>query len=36
MEKLNLITLILSKATDLELKELLLAELQIIKSKQAA
>lgn len=36
MENLELSTIILLKATDLELKDLLLAELQIIRLKQAA
>jgi hypothetical protein len=36
MENMNIITLILLKATDLELKDLLFADLQNIRSKQAA
>ncbi|MGY3212363.1 hypothetical protein ACVW2L_001416 [Mucilaginibacter sp. HD30] len=36
MEKLDLTTVILLKANDLELKELLLAELQTLRSKKAA
>ena len=36
MENLDLITVILLKANDLELKELLLAELQTLRSKKAA
>jgi hypothetical protein len=36
MENLELTTLILLKANDLELKELLLADLQTIRLKQAA
>ncbi len=36
MENLDLTTIMLLIATDLELKELLLADLQLIRSKQAA
>jgi len=36
MEKLDLTTVILLKANDLELKEILLAELQTLRSKKAA
>ena len=36
MENLDLTTVILLKANDLELKELLLAELQTLRSKIAA
>ena len=36
METLDLTTLILLKATDLELKEILLADLYNVRSKQAA
>jgi hypothetical protein len=36
MENLDLTTVILLKANDLELKELLLADLQTLRSKQAA
>ena len=36
MENLDLTTVILLKANDLELKELLLAELQNLRSKKAA
>jgi hypothetical protein len=36
MENLDFTTIILSKALDMELKELLLADLQQIRSQQAA
>jgi hypothetical protein len=36
MENLDLTTAILLKANDMELKELLLAELQTLRSKKAA